>query len=247
VTNRETASAWPSRPTTEHRSRCGFLAGLDPDRCQSRRDERRTCGRWLGYCRAVRRPRAITRTTLRFASVFDRVFSLFSEAQASTVPAQVRKSLAVNSRPEIVRKYRLTSPEPTVRRAPRRSRYRNSYCPGISRQRCVIRANRESLITVSRNRPLLPRKRNRALRTLRRGDCGASSGRANRFAVRTPDCRFRFACLRASARPRRAPSRAASRARRDDDERFCRSSGGAPAKAIMRSYLVRSRTSRHFS
>jgi hypothetical protein len=43
---------------------------------------------------------AITRATLRFASVFDRgAVSLFSEALASAVPAQVRKSLAVNLRP----------------------------------------------------------------------------------------------------------------------------------------------------
>jgi hypothetical protein len=46
-----------------------------------------------------------------------------SATQASTVPAQVRKSFAVKSCPEISFRYAFTSPEPIFRRWPFSSMY----------------------------------------------------------------------------------------------------------------------------
>src|SRR5260370_177468 len=67
-----------------------------------------------------------------------------SSLAASMVPAQVRKSLAVMSRPVVSRRYALTSSEEMVCRFPCASRYWNSSCPGRSWHCCTMRASRLS-------------------------------------------------------------------------------------------------------
>src|SRR5256885_17214738 len=65
---------------------------------------------------------------------------------ASIVPAQVRKSFAVMSRPVISRRYALTSSDEIVWRLPELSMYLNSSCPGRSWHCWTMRARRRSVI-----------------------------------------------------------------------------------------------------
>ncbi len=85
-----------------------------------------------------------------------------SACAASTVPAQVRKSLAVKSSPLTSRRYAFTSSEPIVCRcAVRSSTYWNSSYPGRSRQALTIRASRASCRSMACSMPLLPRNSKR--------------------------------------------------------------------------------------
>ena len=71
--------------------------------------------------------RSIARVMLRVVSRPVAAAPVSASASAQrTVPAHVRKSLAVKSSPLISRRYALTSPESTLRRAPSSSTYWNS-------------------------------------------------------------------------------------------------------------------------
>src|SRR2546430_5158998 len=78
---------------------------------------------------------------------------------ARMVPAQVRKSLAVKSSPVTCCRYSLTSAESMALTSPSPSTHLKSSCPGISRNRLMIRAILRSCNSTVCCFPLLPRKR----------------------------------------------------------------------------------------
>lgn len=84
-----------------------------------------------------------------------------SAPMLSTVPIQVRKSLAEKSPPAISRRYSLTSSERTLLTDPASSIYVKSSSPGRSRQRLIMRASRASSSRISCSFPVLPRNLSR--------------------------------------------------------------------------------------